>query len=109
MSESKLVSAEEAIASLQGRVDVLEKGGDGKNDEDSQQLATFQKYMLGRLETIKAQLLAEAKRPASRGGGGAEGGPSADMKALQLEVDALKKENTQLKYRINHLVREFGS
>jgi len=58
--------------------------------------------MLGRLEAIKAQLVVD-------GAGKADMASNADVQALQSENESLKKEVLQLKYRINHVVREFGS
>jgi hypothetical protein len=48
-----------------------------------------------RLEAVRDQLLAEKKD-----------GTGAGSEELQAENAALKKEISQLKYRVNHLVRE---
>jgi hypothetical protein len=96
----RLESTERFLAELQGRMTAVESGV-GTSDARAE-LLNYQKSMLSRLETIKAQLIVD-------GAGKADAASNADMQALQSENESLKKEVFQLKYRINHLVREFGS
>lgn len=85
-----------ALVELEQRIADLELGQ--RYDASQTAVRAVQADLLTQLRTIRAALVAE------RNQSGTTAASSSALTALQLENEQLKKRNTKLEYRVQHLV-----
>jgi hypothetical protein len=103
------------VEDIEKRIRALEVGE--KYDATKSEVQKVEQDFLLKLREIRAAITAEAQAggagagaggtsssSSARGGGGA--GATKELEALRAENELLKKKNTKLQYRVEHVVNE---